>query len=101
MTGSDVAAPPPGRTPSARVPFKTIFHKTAVVIGNLTVAVLLIKEAGGFLHEATRLGLGEAVASFAVGFTIEVMIVVLVNCLVVALPIAGLIYYARYLVEER
>ena len=90
-----------GSPPPPRASFNSIYHKTAVVIGSLTVAVLLIKEAGGFLHQATRLGLGEAVAEFAVGFTIEVVIVVLVNSLVVALPIAGLIYYARYLVEDR
>ena len=96
-----MAAPPPGSPSPVRASFTSIFHRTSVVIGYLTVAVLLIKEAGGFLREATRLGFGEAVASFAVGFAIEAVILVVFNCVVVALPIAGLIYYARYLTEDR
>lgn len=95
--GSEAPVPPPEARQSGRVPFETIFSKTSIVSGNLTAAVVFVREGVTYLREARRLGLGEAFNDFAVAFIINVVIAVVANCILLALPIAGVIYYMRYL----
>lgn len=99
-TASPVA-PPPGRTS-----FKTILRKTQNVVGNLTVAFLLIKEGYSFVSDVHGQDLGEgelggALIGFAVGFTIEATFAVLINYVLIAPPIAALIYYTHDIARDR
>jgi len=101
---SESPGPPPGVEAAGPVPFKVIFHRTQVVIANLTVAALSLKEVGNFVKEAQRLGMGIDFALYFVTFTIKVSLATVLNCFVLALPIAGLIHYIgtlRYRAEHR
>lgn len=94
------SAPSPGSLEPARASFQTTFHKTQVIIGNLTVTALFLKELGKYLDEVRSLGLAAGSAHFATWFTIELVVALLINCFVLALPIAGLIHYFRRLAER-
>jgi len=94
------SAPSPVSPEPAHVSFQTTFHKTQVIIGNLTVTALFLKEIGKYVEEVRTLGLAAGSAHFATWFTIELVVALLINCFVLALPIAGLIHYFRRLAER-
>jgi len=83
------------------IPFSVLFKKTSVVIGNLTAAIVFFRELVVYLDEGKRIGFRAAAPDFAVAFLLKATLLSLANCLVVALPLAGVIYYFRYLARER
>lgn len=63
--------------------------------------MILVREGIRFLDDVPQRGLREALTRFAFAFTIKMVIAVVINCFAVALPIAGVIYYIRFLAEDR
>ena len=85
---------------TGREAFSSVYRKTSIVVGNLTVLVLLVRGARHFIAEARGHALAEALIRLAVELTIEVVLAVLFSLVVVALPIAGLVYYIQYITRE-
>ena len=98
MSGS---APAPETAPPGRPPFKTIFTKTAIVVANLTSIVVFVREFPPWVKELPRLGWREASVDLILRLTAQAVVLSVVNTFVVALPIAGAIYYFRFLAERR
>ena len=71
------------------------------MIVNLTSIVVLAKEMPTWLEEAPRLGWRVASMRFGLEFLVQATILSIVNTLLVALPVAGAIYYFRFLAERR
>jgi hypothetical protein len=63
-----------------------------------------LKEVGNFVSEAQRLGMGADFAVYVVVFAVKVSPATVLNCFVLALPVAGRISYIsslRYRAEHR
>ena len=99
MPDSAPAEPEPG--PPGRMTFQTVFGKTAVVVANLTAVVVFFRALPTLLKEAPRLGWREATVQFLLLLTLQSVIASVVNTFVVALPLAGAIYYFRFLAQRR
>jgi len=96
---SPPAAPLPG--PPGRLPFRTIFTRTATVIANLTSIVVFIREFPPWLQALPRLGWREASVDLILRLTAQAVVLSVINTFVVALPLAGAIYYFRFIAERR
>jgi hypothetical protein len=92
------AAPP---APSGRLPFQVIFTRTATVIANLTSIVVFIREFPPWLQALPKLGWREASVDLILRLTAQAVVLSVINTFVVALPLAGAIYYFRFLAERR
>ncbi|HEV7499050.1 MAG TPA: hypothetical protein VGQ33_03555 [Vicinamibacteria bacterium] len=91
----------PAEGTDARVSFWTTFRRVAVVIANLTALVVGVRELGLLLHDAQSLASRAALLKAVFWLTLKVTLASLLNCVVLGLPIAGLIYYVRFLARER
>ena len=94
----------PGPTEPAspgRLPFRTLFARTATVIANLTAIVVFIREFPPWLRALPRMGWHEASIDLILRLTAQAVVLSVVNTFVVALPLAGAIYYFRFLAERR
>ena len=91
------AAPPvPGH-----LSFETIFKRTATVIANITSIVVFIREFPPWLKVLPRLGWREASVDLILRLTAQAVVLSVINTFVVALPLAGAIYYFRFVAERR
>jgi hypothetical protein len=93
------AAPLPA--PPGRLPFQTIFTRTATVIANLTSLVVFVREFPPWLQALPGLGWREASIDLILRLTAQAVVLSVINTFVVALPLAGAIYYFRFLAERR
>lgn len=100
MTGAEASTPAPD-APPGRVPFKTTWRKVSVVVANLTAFFVFVRELGALAAEGERTGWGETFAWFLAAVTVKSVLAVIFNCFAVALPIAGVIHYVRYLSRPR
>jgi len=92
------AAPP---APPGHLPFQLIFTRTATVIANLTSIVVFIREFPPWLQALPRLGWREASVDLILRLTAQAVVLSVINTFVVALPLAGAIYYFRFVAERR
>ena len=99
------SAPPPAPAASAappgRLPFQTIFRRTAAVVANLTSLVVFVREFPPWLQALPRLGWREASVDLILRLTGQAIVLSVINTFVVALPLAGAIYYFRFIAERR
>ena len=101
MSASASSPGPAGPAPSGRLPFQTVFARTASVIANLTAIVVFIREFPPWLGALPRLGWREASIDLGLRLTAQAVVLSVINTFVVALPLAGAIYYFRFLAERR
>ena len=95
------AAPPAPPAPPGRLPFPTLFARTATVIANLTAIVVFIREFPPWLKALPQLGWREASVDLILRLTGQAVVLSVINTFVVALPLAGAIYYFRFIAERR
>ena len=81
--------------------FGRIFGKTQSVVGSLTAFVLLGRDLPGFLEDGKLHGFSGIWQGFALAFTIKLIIVLLINAVTVSLPLAGIVYYFKFLARAR
>ena len=93
------AAPLPA--PPGRLPFNVIFKRTATVIANITSIVVFIREFPPWLKALPSLGWREASVDLVLRLTAQAVVLSVINTFVVALPLAGAIYYFRFVAERR
>jgi len=91
-------APP---APPGRLPFQVIFTRTATVIANLTSIVVFIREFPPWVQALPKLGWREASVDLILRLTAQAVVLSVINTFVVALPLAGVIYYFRFVAERR
>ena len=101
-----MSASPPSPGPAApsapgRLSFETIFKRTATVIANITSIVVFIREFPPWLKALPRLGWREASVDLILRLTAQAVVLSVINTFVVALPLAGAIYYFRFVAERR
>lgn len=87
--------------PPARMPFPALFGKTAAVVANLTAIVVFFRALPTLLKEAPRLGWREATIQFVLLLTLQSVVASVINTFAVALPVAGVIYYFRFVAQRR
>jgi hypothetical protein len=100
------ASPPPpapvaSEVPAGRLPFQTIFRRTAAVVANLTSLVVFVREFPPWLQALARLGWREVSVDLILRLTGQAVVLSVINTFVVALPLAGAIYYFRFIAERR
>jgi hypothetical protein len=81
--------------------FGRIFGKTQSIVGSLTAFVLMARDLPGFIESGQRHGFAAIWPEFAIGFTIKLLIVLLFNAVTVSLPLAGIVYYFKYLARPK
>ena len=101
VTGAEASEPSPDASPPGPVPFETTFGKSCLVVGNLTALIVFVRELVQFTAEGERAGWHDAFLWFLVIVTVKIAVAVVINCFAVALPIAGVIHYFRYLARRR
>jgi hypothetical protein len=96
-------SPPVAPLPVApgRLPFQTLFTRTATVVANLTSIVVFIREFPPWLQALPKLGWREASVDLILRLTAQAVVLSVINTFVVALPLAGAIYYFRFIAERR
>ena len=92
------AAPP---APPGHLSFQVIFTRTATVIANLTSIVVFIREFPPWLQALPKLGWREGSVDLILRLTAQAVVLSVINTFVVALPLAGVIYYFRFVAERR
>ena len=98
---ADAPAPAAPPAPPGRLPFQTVFTRTATVIANLTSIVVFIREFPPWLQALPKLGWREASVDLILRLTAQAVVLSVINTFVVALPLAGAIYYFRFVAERR
>ena len=98
---ADASPPAAAPAPPGRLPFQTIFTRTATVIANLTSIVVFIREFPPWLKALPGLGWREASVDLVLRLTAQAVVLSVINTFVVALPLAGAIYYFRFVAERR
>ena len=101
MPASAASPEPAAPATKGRIPFQTLFARTATVIANLTAAVVFMREFPPWLKALPRLGWRESSIDLILRLTGQAVVLSVVNTFVVALPLAGAIYYFRFLAERR
>ena len=103
MSGSTPPPPAPAASavPAGRLPFQTIFRRTAAVVANLTALVVFVREFPPWLQALPSLGWREASVDLILRLTGQALVLSVINTFVVALPLAGAIYYFRFIAERR
>ena len=94
-------APAASAVPAGRLPFQTIFRRTAAVVANLTALVVFVREFPPWLKALPSLGWREASVDLILRLTGQAVVLSVINTFVVALPLAGAIYYFRFIAERR
>ena len=94
-------APAASAVPAGRLPFLTIFTRTATVIANLTSLVVFVREFPPWLQALPSLGWREASIDLTLRLTAQAVVLSVINTFLVALPLAGAVYYFRFVAERR
>ena len=101
MTSSPAPTSSPDLPPAGPVPFLTTYGRVCRVVANVTALFVFVRELVQFQSEGERAGWHEAFRWFLVVVTAKSILAVVINCFAVALPIAGVIHYVRFLAQRR